>query len=170
MPTLKLVEAYVDGGCSPNPGPGAFAAILKHKDHIKSFVVNAKGTNNQMEMRAAILALDSLKERCEVYIYTDSQYLHNGMTVHFDRWRGNGWRSCNNKKISNLDLWKQLGILRKKHVIHWQWVRGHNGNLYNEQAHDLVQKAMQTYYKQLSGGFSEYICGNEGYGQGIING
>jgi len=139
---MKLVEAYVDGGCSPNPGPGGYAAVLDHKGYIKEFKEPGNGTNNQMEMRAALLALDSLKERCEIHIYTDSQYLYNGMTKWFRKWRGNGWKNHDNKPIKNKNLWRQLDAATRKHEVHWHWVRGHAGNPLNERAHDLVQEVM----------------------------
>lgn len=141
---MKLVEAFVDGGCSPNPGPGAYAAILDYKGHIKEFVKDDVGTNNQMEMKAAILALDALQERCEIHIYTDSQYLYKGMTMWFRQWRGNGWRNTNNDPVSNLNLWRQLDALCRRHEVHWHWIRGHNGVPYHDRAHQLCQDRMAT--------------------------
>lgn len=139
---MKLVEAYVDGGCSPNPGPGAFAAILDHKGFIKEFVRSGEGTNNQMEMRAALLALDALKERCEIHIYTDSQYLYNGMTRWFRFWRSNGWKNAEGKEVLNKNLWRQLDAASRKHIVHWHWIRGHVGHPMNQRADDLVHKEM----------------------------
>lgn len=139
---MKLVEAYVDGGCSPNPGPGGYAAVLDYKGYVTEYTEAGTGTNNQMEMRAALLALDSLKERCEVHIYTDSQYLYNCMTKWFRKWRGNGWKNHENKPIKNKKLLRQLDAATRKHEVHWHWVRGHSGNPLNERAHDLVQEVM----------------------------
>lgn len=136
---MKLVEAFVDGGCSPNPGPGAFAAILDYKGHIKEFKKEGQGTSNQMEMRAALLALDSLKESCEIHIYTDSQYLYKGMTKWFRHWKGNSWRTAEGKEVTNKNLWRQLDAVTRRHHVHWHWIRGHNGNPMHEQAHHLVQ-------------------------------
>ena len=139
-----LVEAYVDGGCHPNPGPGACAAIMFHKGRSKEFSrqFNQVVTNNEMEMQAAILALKQLKTQCEIHIYTDSQYLYKGMTVWIQQWKQNRWRLANNKPVANLELWLLLQKLAKEHEVYWHWVRGHNGNPYNERAHDLVQKTM----------------------------
>lgn len=139
---MKLVEAHVDGGCSPNPGPGGYAAVLDYKGCVKEFKKAGTGTNNQMEMRAALLALDALKERCEIHIYTDSQYLYKGMTVHFRKWRGNGWKTYSGAPVKNKQLWRQLDAASRKHEVHWHWVRGHAGNPLNERAHDLVQEVM----------------------------
>jgi len=135
---MKHVEAYVDGGCSPNPGLGAFAAIMVYKGRDKEFVCTDYGTNNEMEMKGALLALRQLTEPCEIHIYTDSQYLYKGMTVWLNKWIGAGWK----RGIKNRQLWLQLKTATKGHTVYWHWIRGHDGHKYNERAHNLVQKAM----------------------------
>ena len=137
---LHSVAIYTDGGCRPNPGPGAWAAILRYKDHEKAISgkSNSRTTNNRMELQAAIEALKNLKQSCSVTIYTDSQYLRQGITEWLPRWLENGWRNSQRKPIKNQDLWKELNEATSQHQLNWEWVAGHSGNSHNESAHSLV--------------------------------
>ena len=137
---FQNIEIYTDGGCRPNPGPGAWAAVLRYKDHEKVFSgkCNSKTTNNRMELQAAIEAFNSLNRPCNVTVYTDSQYLHQGFTEWLPKWLGNNWRSSNRKPIKNQDLWIALNEAASQHLVNWEWVAGHFGNLHNERAHRQV--------------------------------
>lgn len=137
---FQNIEIYTDGGCRPNPGPGAWAAIVRHEDREKviSGKSNLKTTNNRMELKAAIEALNHLNQPCNVTIYTDSQYLHQGFSEWLPKWLRNNWRSSNRKPIRNLDLWKALIKAASPHKVNWIWVAGHYGNLHNERAHRQV--------------------------------
>lgn len=137
---LQKVEIYTDGGCRPNPGPGAWAAILRYKNHEKVFSSKcaSKTTNNRMELKAVIASLSNLTKPCYVTIYTDSQYVQQGITEWLPRWQKNNWRGSNRKLVKNQDLWKALIKAASLHNVNWIWVAGHFGNLHNERAHKQV--------------------------------
>lgn len=143
---LPKVTIYSDGGCSPNPGFGAWAVLLmfKHENgeaaekEISGY--DPQTTNNQMELTAAIQALEALKMPCEVDFYTDSEYLKNGITTWLKNWIKNGWRTADKKPVKNQDLWERLQIATQRHTVHWHWTRGHAGNHYNERVDELVNQ------------------------------
>src|SRR5262249_28481499 len=144
MTTLPHVTIHTDGGAAPNPGPGGWAAILAFKDREKEL----KGgephtTNNRMELTAAISALEALKKPCVVDLYTDSQYLRQGITQWITQWKRNGWRTSDKKPVRNVDLWQQLDAALKQHQVNWHWVRGHAGHAMNERADVLVGEAIR---------------------------
>ena len=136
----KKIEIFTDGSCLGNPGPGGYAAILKYKQTEK---ILSKGyyktTNNRMELLAAIVALELLKEACEVQLYSDSQYLRNGITNWIHGWKKNGWKTANKQPVKNVDLWQRLDELVKSHHIEWIWVKGHAGHIENERC-DIIAK------------------------------
>ncbi len=136
----KKIEIFTDGSCLGNPGPGGYAAILKYKQTEK---ILSKGyyktTNNRMELLAAIVALEQLKEACEVQLYSDSQYLRNGITNWIHGWKKNGWKTANKQPVKNVDLWQRLDELVKSHHIEWIWVKGHAGHIENERC-DIIAK------------------------------
>ena len=101
-------------------------------------------TNNRMEMMAALRALELLKERCDVDLHTDSQYLRNGMEKWLATWRRNGWRTADKKPVKNADLWQQLDEAARRHVVHWHWVRGHAGDVENERCDELANAAIRN--------------------------
>jgi ribonuclease HI len=141
---MKHIELFTDGACSGNPGPGGWGAILRHttaaKTHEKEFNGGeAQTTNNRMEMQAVIEGLSALKERCRVTVYTDSQYVIDGVTKYMRNWKLNGWRTSTKKEVKNIDLWEQLDTLLPQHDIQWMWVRGHNGHIENERADALAR-------------------------------
>ena len=136
---MKKVTIYTDGSSLGNPGSGGWAAILIYKDIKKEISGNTKNaTNNQMEITAAIKALQSLKSKCDIDLYTDSQYVKKGITEWIHNWLKNNWRSSNKKPVKNADLWQKLYELTNKHQINWHWVKAHNGDQYNEQADQLA--------------------------------
>jgi len=141
--TEPIVSIYTDGGASPNPGPGGWAAILKWAGHEKEL----KGgelhtTNNRMELMAAISALEALKRPCIADLHTDSQYLRTGITAWIHRWKRNGWRTADRKPVRNVELWRRLEAAIALHDVRWHWVRGHAGDALNERADQLVREAI----------------------------
>ena len=136
----KKIEIFTDGSCLGNPGPGGYAAILKYKQTEK-ILSNGyyKTTNNRMELLAAIVALEQLKEACEVQLYSDSQYLRKCITNWIHGWKKNGWKTANKQPVKNVDLWQRLDELVKSHHIEWIWVKGHAGHIENERC-DIIAK------------------------------
>jgi ribonuclease HI len=138
------VTIHTDGGCSPNPGPGGWAAILTFKDSERELKGGEpQTTNNRMELTAAISALEALKRPCTADLYTDSQYLRNGITVWIKGWKRNGWKTAARKPVLNVDLWQRLEAALKPHEVRWHWVRGHAGHAMNERADVLVGEAIR---------------------------
>ena len=132
---VKKVTIYTDGACEGNPGPGGWAAVLEFGTVTREFSGGAIATtNNRMEMQAALEALQRLKEGCEVGLYTDSEYLREGITKWIKAWKAKGWK----KKVKNADLWQALDAATQRHVITWHWVKGHAGNPGNERCDVLA--------------------------------
>jgi ribonuclease HI len=137
------VEIFTDGACSGNPGPGGWGAILRYGDTEKELAGGAAmTTNNRMEMTAAIEALTALKRPCRVKLYTDSQYLRDGITRWLPQWKSRGWRTADKKPVKNVDLWQLLDAAAAPHRIDWIWVRGHAGHSENERADALARGAI----------------------------
>ncbi|GAB2558050.1 hypothetical protein GCM10027167_76390 [Nocardia heshunensis] len=138
------VQIYTDGACSPNPGPGGWGAILRHGDHEREILGGDPGptTNNRMELTAPIQALECLKRRSQVRIFTDSTYVRNGITSWVKKWQANGWLTQNKEPVKNEDLWKQLHALCSEHQVEWEWVKGHAGHPENERADRLAVRGM----------------------------
>lgn len=137
---MKKVTIYTDGACLGNPGPGGWAATLEYGGTRKDFSDGVIATtNNRMELQAAIEALLKLREPCEVELYTDSEYLRDGITDWIHGWKARGWK----KKIKNKDLWLQLDDLCKKQRVMWHWVRAHSGTAENERCDMLAVEAAQ---------------------------
>ena len=140
-PTRPEVEIFTDGACRGNPGPGGWAAILRYRDTEKELAGGeAHTTNNRMEMIAAIAALETLKRPCQVRLYTDSQYLRDGITQWLPVWKGRNWRTADKKPVKNVDLWQRLDTAAAPHQVEWIWVRGHAGHPENERA-DVLARA-----------------------------
>lgn len=104
---------------------------------------DAQTTNNRMEMTAAIRALESLRERCRVQVFTDSVYLKNGITEWLPNWRRRGWRTADRKPVKNQDLWEALAALTERHDVSWHWVKGHAGHPENERADALANLGLE---------------------------
>lgn len=140
---MKQVRAYTDGACHGNPGPGGWGVVLESRGHKRELLgAQEQTTNNRMELQAAIEALDSLKEPCEVELVTDSTYLKNGMQSWLADWKRKGWKTSAGKPVKNQDLWQQLDVLVETHRVHWRWVRGHSGVEGNERADALANEAI----------------------------
>lgn len=137
---LKKIEIFTDGSCLGNPGPGGYAAILKYKQTEKILSQGFfKTTNNRMELLAAIVALEQLKQACQIDLYSDSQYLKNGISNWIHGWKKNNWKTANKKPVKNIDLWMRLDNLVQIHKINWLWVKGHSGHIENERC-DIIAK------------------------------
>jgi ribonuclease HI len=140
------VIIHTDGACSGNPGPGGWGAVLQYNGTIKELKGGAPlTTNNQMELTAAIEALNALKRPCEVELHTDSQYLKNGLTSWIHSWKRNGWRTADRKPVKNAELWKALDEAVQRHTIDWRWVKGHAGDEMNERADRLANDGMAPF-------------------------
>lgn len=138
------VTIYSDGGAKPNPGPGGWAALLIYGEHQAEISGGeSHTTNNQMELTAAIKALEALTRPCEVDFYTDSQYLRQGITEWIKLWRKNGWRTTAKKPVLNQELWIRLHELAQTHTIRWHWTRGHAGDRFNERVDQLATQARE---------------------------
>ncbi|MCD6048399.1 MAG: ribonuclease [Gammaproteobacteria bacterium] len=130
---MKQIEIFTDGACSGNPGPGGWAALLRYQGHEKIISgCETLTTNNRMELMAAIEALKSIKEPCEIHFTTDSEYVRQGITQWIHNWKKRGWKTSNKEPVKNEDLWRQLDEAIQSHQIHWHWVKGHNGHRENE--------------------------------------
>lgn len=143
MEYLETIQIYTDGACKGNPGPGGWGAILRYRGQDKELRGGeTMTTNNRMEMMAAIEALSSLKRTCKVDLYTDSDYLRQGMQSWLAQWKKKGWRNSKNEPVKNADLWMRLDELAKVHNIAWHWVKGHAGHPENERADTLANMAV----------------------------
>jgi ribonuclease HI len=141
----SIVIIYTDGACAGNPGPGGYCAILRYGPHEKVLQGGASlTTNNRMELRAALVALQALTRPCTVELHTDSEYLQKGITQWLPRWLRNGWRTSDKKPVKNRDLWRALHAAVQPHRLTWKWVRGHAGNPLNERADRLSVAALNS--------------------------
>jgi len=140
---MNEVTIYTDGACSGNPGKGGWAAILIYAKE-KKYMSGSKQltTNNQMELTATIEALKAILKPSNIALYTDSQYVKNGITSWIFNWKKNGWKTANKKPVANKDLWIELEKYVDFHSVNWFWVKGHSGDHYNEIADELAVKAM----------------------------
>lgn len=137
------VEIFTDGACRGNPGPGGWGALLRYGAYekaLKGFESNT--TNNQMELMAAIKALEALKKPCQVILTTDSQYLRRGVLEWMSNWKKNGWKTSQKQPVKNQVLWQRLDVLAQKHQITWHWVKGHSGHIENERVDQLANQAI----------------------------
>lgn len=130
---MQEVEAFTDGACRGNPGPGGWGVLLRWGAHEKRLHGGeAMTTNNRMELMAAIVALETLKRRCKVHLTTDSTYVKNGITEWLPQWKKRGWKTADKKPVKNADLWERLDRAAARHDVTWAWVRGHSGHAENE--------------------------------------
>jgi len=141
---MKQVTIHTDGACEGNPGPGGWAAVLECAGHRKELSGGAPATtNNRMELQAAITALQALKEPCAVELFTDSEYLRQGITEWLPGWKARGWRTADKKPVKNADLWRALDEAARRHRVQWRWVKGHNGHADNERYDWLAKEAIR---------------------------
>ena len=137
----RVVTIYTDGACKGNPGPGGWGAWLSCGAHEKELWGGERlTTNNRMELTAVIQALASLKRPSRVDVYTDSEYVRNGITSWIHGWKLRGWKTADRKPVKNVDLWQRLDAMAAQHRVEWHWVRGHTGDPGNERADRLANK------------------------------
>lgn len=149
---------YTDGGCIGNPGPGGWGAVILGAD--ESDCVELHGgepdtTNNRMELTAAIKALESLPDRAVAVVWTDSQYVRNGITAWLARWKLNGWRTASRAPVKNADLWRRLDAENARLRIQWKWVAGHTGVAGNERADQLARTGCREAMERAASSPSE---------------
>src|SRR5437763_7688929 len=142
---MKKVTIYTDGGCSPNPGPGGYGIVLIYGDHRRELSGGFRHTtNNRMELTGAIRGMQALKEPCTVKLFSDSQYVVNGITKGWAmRWKSKGWILSDKRRAENVDLWEELLLLCAMHKVGFEWVRGHNGHPENECCDRLAGEAFR---------------------------
>ena len=140
---MKQVEAFTDGACRGNPGPGGWGALLRFGKHERQlWGGEPETTNNRMELTAAIEALRALKEPCQVALTTDSEYVRKGITEWIENWKKRGWRTAAKQPVKNVDLWQALDEERQRHQVDWHWVKGHSGHPENEIADQLANRGI----------------------------
>ncbi len=143
--------AYTDGACSGNPGPGGWGVVLHAKEGdtvLKTRELSGgalETTNNQMELMAAITALETLRRASKITIITDSVYVKDGVTKWIHGWKRNGWRTSSKKPVKNVELWQRLDAAQERHTVVWEWVKGHAGHPENERADELARQGMAPY-------------------------
>ena len=134
------IKVYTDGACKGNPGPGGWGVYIQfNEDEKELYGGNPETTNNQMEMQAALEALKHLKDEDEIIeLYTDSNYLRQGITEWIHKWKTNNWKTAAKKPVANRDLWIEISDLNEKMTVQWNWVKGHAGDPGNERADELA--------------------------------
>ena len=136
---LPQVEIFTDGACKGNPGPGGWGAILRANGKERELSGGeSPTTNNLKELMAAIEAINALKKPCHVQLWTDSNYVRDGITKWIHGWRRNGWKTADRKPVKNAELWQALLDASARHRIDWHWVKGHAGHPENERADALA--------------------------------
>ena len=143
---MKKINIYTDGACKGNPGPGGWGVYIKFNNEEKDlYGGNPETTNNQMEMQAALEALKYLKDEDEaIKLYTDSNYLRQGITDWIHKWKLNNWRTAAKKPVANRDLWIEISDLNEKMNVEWNWVKGHAGDPGNERADQLANMGAEN--------------------------
>ncbi len=138
----KSIEAHTDGACLGNPGPGGWGVLLRYGGRERELAGNdPQTTNNRMELMAAIVALETLTEACDVVLSTDSQYVQKGIGEWLPNWIRRGWKTAAGAPVKNQDLWMRLAEAAQRHRIEWRWVKGHAGDPDNERVDDLARNA-----------------------------
>tara|TARA_B100000214_G_scaffold86394_2_gene59199 strand:- start:1003 stop:1437 length:435 start_codon:yes stop_codon:yes gene_type:complete len=140
------IKVYTDGACKGNPGPGGWGAlIIDGESKTELYDGSQNTTNNQMEMQAAIEALEHLKGTSKlIKLYTDSNYLRQGITEWIIKWKSNNWRTASKKPVANKELWMKVDELSNALNIEWNWVKGHDGNPGNERADYLANLGVEN--------------------------
>lgn len=150
----KTVAIYTDGSCLGNPGPGGYGVVLRYQQHQKEMSGGYKQTtNNRMELLAAIVGLESLKQPCDVDLTTDSQYVRLGITQWLANWKKNNWKTSQKEAVKNQDLWRRLDAACQGHKVNWHWVKGHAGHPENERCDELARIAATHQATEIDEGF-----------------
>ncbi|MEZ7812183.1 MAG: ribonuclease HI [Paracoccaceae bacterium] len=148
---MVQLYAYTDGACSGNPGPGGWGVLMQActgNEVIKELTLQGgegHTTNNQMELMAAISALEALEKPSAIVMVTDSAYVKNGITEWISGWKRKGWRTASGKEVKNINLWQRLDALTTAHQVEWRWIRGHAGHAENEKADALARAGMAPF-------------------------
>lgn len=138
----KAVQVHTDGACLGNPGPGGWGALLRWRGIERELAGGDPATtNNRMELMAAIAALETLREPCDVVLHTDSQYVRQGITEWMANWVRRGWKTSGGDPVKNRDLWERLHAAAQRHAVDWRWVKGHSGDPDNERVDELARAA-----------------------------
>ncbi len=145
------VIIYSDGSCNPNPGPGGWAAVLLFPDQPPHELTGSEPqtTNNRMELQAALEALQSLTQPHQILLYTDSQYLRQGITEWLPNWQKRQWQTIDKRAVLNQDLWQLLATQQARHQITWQWLKGHAGDKWNERVDKLAASMLPKIHLPL---------------------
>ena len=142
---MSIIEAFTDGACRGNPGPGGWGVLLRYQGHEKQlYGGELDTTNNRMELLAAIIALETLTRPCKICLTTDSEYVLKGITEWITNWIARDWKTADKKPVKNVDLWQRLHTATQRHTIDWQWVKGHDGHIENEIADDLANQGVES--------------------------
>lgn len=153
---MAELHAYTDGACSGNPGPGGWGVLLRatnNGDIVKERELSGgapETTNNQMELMAAIMALETLERASKITVVTDSAYVKNGVTGWIHGWKRNGWKTSSKKAVKNVELWQRLDVAQARHDVTWEWVKGHAGHPENEKADELARAGMAPFKPKKS--------------------
>lgn len=140
---MRPVVIYTDGACKGNPGPGGWGALLTCGKRAREiFGGELRTTNNRMELTAVIRALEALRGNADVVLYTDSQYVKNGIESWIHVWKRNGWKTADRKPVKNAELWRTLDSVVAKHRVSWHWVKGHADNAGNLRADELANRGL----------------------------
>jgi len=140
---VSSVVIYTDGACKGNPGPGGWGAVLRAGGRERElFGGEPLTTNNRMELTAVIRALEALTRACDIDLYTDSQYVKQGIETWIHGWKRNGWRTSDKKPVKNAELWRELDALAQRHTIRWHWVKGHADTPGNVHADALANRGV----------------------------
>lgn len=151
MSDLKKVNMYTDGACRGNPGAGGYGVILEYEGNEKELSEGfADTTNNRMELLAAIIGLETLKQPCQVTLHSDSKYLVDAIQKGWLKsWRSKNWKKSDGKPVLNIDLWERLIPQLEKHKVTFEWVKGHDGHHYNERCDILATTAADSIKTKL---------------------
>ncbi|HAY92252.1 MAG: ribonuclease HI [Rhodobacteraceae bacterium] len=145
------LKAFTDGACSGNPGPGGWGVVLQAinaGEIVKERELSGgagETTNNQMELMAAISALETLDRASTITVVTDSSYVKDGVSTWIHGWKRNGWKTAAKKPVKNVELWQRLDAAQARHKVTWEWVKGHAGHPENERADALARAGMDPY-------------------------
>ena len=140
-----MITIYTDGACSGNPGIGGWGVVILKNNKEDTFLNggNDNTTNNRMELTAAIEALKYFEDRQTITLITDSKYVKDGIQSWIQNWKKNGWKTAAKKPVKNKELWIELDQFISRHTISWEWVKGHDGNVYNEKADYLARRYIE---------------------------